>query len=43
MSRKQIIERLQEDLGRGHWSIDKALKKNGLFTKKRSPDKKGLI
>jgi site-specific DNA-methyltransferase (adenine-specific) len=41
LSRKQIIERLQEDLGRGHWSIDKALKKNGLFTKKRSPDKKG--
>jgi site-specific DNA-methyltransferase (adenine-specific) len=40
MSRKQIIERLQEDLGRGHWSIDKALKKNGLFTKKHSPDKK---
>jgi site-specific DNA-methyltransferase (adenine-specific) len=43
MSRKKIIERLQEDLGRGHWSIDKALKKNGLFTKKRSPDKKGRI
>ena len=41
MSRKQIIERLQEDLGRGHWSIDKALKKNGLFTKRRLPDKKG--
>ena len=41
MSRKQVIERLQKDLGRGHWSIDKALKKNGLFTKRRSPDKKG--
>ena len=41
MSRKQVIERLQKDLGRGHWSIDKALKKNGLFTKRHSPDTKG--
>ena len=41
MSRKQVIERLQKDFGRGHWSIDKALKKNGLFTKRRSPDTKG--
>ena len=39
-SRKQIIEKLCEDLGRGHWSIDKALKKNGLFTKKRSAERK---
>jgi site-specific DNA-methyltransferase (adenine-specific) len=43
MSRKQIVKRLCEDLGRGHWSIDKALKKNGLFTKKRSPEKKDTI
>jgi site-specific DNA-methyltransferase (adenine-specific) len=41
MYRKKIIERLQEDLGRGHWSIDKVLKKNGLFTKRRSPNNKG--
>jgi site-specific DNA-methyltransferase (adenine-specific) len=33
ISRKQIIARLGEELGRGHWSIDKALKKNGLFTR----------
>jgi site-specific DNA-methyltransferase (adenine-specific) len=40
MSRKQVIKRLQEDLGRGYWSIDKALKKNGLFTKRHPPDKR---
>jgi site-specific DNA-methyltransferase (adenine-specific) len=40
MSRKQVIKRLQEDFGRGYWSIDKALKKNGLFTKRHSPEKR---
>jgi len=33
MTRKQIIARLGDELGRGHWSIDKALIKNGLFTR----------
>ena len=31
ISRTQIIARLGEELGRGRWSIEKALKKNGLF------------
>ncbi len=43
LSRKLIIERLQEDLGRGYWAIDKALKKNGVFTNKRTPDKKDTL
>jgi site-specific DNA-methyltransferase (adenine-specific) len=40
MSKKQIIAILGEELGRGYWSIDKALKKNGLFTKKTLTNKK---
>jgi site-specific DNA-methyltransferase (adenine-specific) len=40
MSKKQVIKRLQEDFGRGYWSVDKALKKNGVFTKRHSPYKR---
>lgn len=40
-TKKQLIAQLGEELGRGRWSIEKALKKNG-FTQKKRESKKTL-
>lgn len=39
ITKKQIIAQLGKELGRGRWSIEKALKKNGLYGKKNGTQK----
>ena len=39
VTKKQILAQLGEHLGRGRWSIEKALKKNGLSGKKKGTEK----
>jgi site-specific DNA-methyltransferase (adenine-specific) len=41
VTKKEIIAKIGKDLGRGRWSIEKALKKNG-FSKKKKDSKKTL-
>lgn len=40
ITKKEIIAHLGQSLGRGRWSIEKALKKNGLCHKKMASEKK---